>query len=211
MARTRSPEHAAQKDKIVETAAEMFARTSYAATSMSDLAAATGTSKARLYHYYESKEAILFALLDEYTQRLLNLTQEVQRTAAGRNPRGIVADLIELFLREYGASRVRHVAMINDAKYLSTVQQDVLRGRQRQIVRIVSDTLLAAYPQRVSAENKTLITMMLFGAMNWTYLWLKPSGQATYASFATHVLGVFEGGLLTSEKPLAPSLGLMHD
>ena len=64
MARTRAPDHETQRDQILELAAAKFAQTSYPSTSMSDLAAASGTSKARLYHYYESKEAILFDLLD---------------------------------------------------------------------------------------------------------------------------------------------------
>ena len=49
---------------------------------MSDLATASGTSKARLYHYYESKEAILFDLLDRYTKRLMLIIAEVEGRAS---------------------------------------------------------------------------------------------------------------------------------
>ena len=197
MARTRSPEHDAQKSLRVDAAAEMFACSSYASTSMADLAAATGTSKARLYHYYKSKDAILSDLLDRYTRRLLSLATEVECAHSGtRNDgRARIADLVASFLEEYGASRFRHVAMINDAKYLSHDQQDILRERQRTIVHVFSDALLRAYPKRVSIENKSIITMMLFGAMNWTFMWLKPDGKVSYSLFAEHVLDVFEGGL----------------
>ena len=71
MARPISASHDLRRDEILNVAAACFAQRSYPATSMNDIAAACGTSKARLYHYYESKEAILFDLLDRYTQKLL--------------------------------------------------------------------------------------------------------------------------------------------
>ena len=64
MARPISAAHGLRRDEILNVAAACFARQSYPATSMNDIAAACGTSKARLYHYYDSKEAILFDLLD---------------------------------------------------------------------------------------------------------------------------------------------------
>lgn len=83
MARTRAPDHESQREQILDLAAEKFAQTSYPSTSMSDLATASGTSKARLYHYYESKEAILFDLLDRYTKRLMLIIAEVEGRASG--------------------------------------------------------------------------------------------------------------------------------
>lgn len=65
-------------------AAECFARKSYPAATMNDIALACGTSKARLYHYYDSKEAILFDLLDRYTQRLLAIIGQAEATAQRR-------------------------------------------------------------------------------------------------------------------------------
>ena len=71
MARPKSASHDLKRDAILDLAARCFAERSYHAASMNDIAEAGGTSKARLYHYYESKEAILFDLLDRHTQRLL--------------------------------------------------------------------------------------------------------------------------------------------
>ena len=81
MARPISAAHGLRRDEILNVAADCFARQSYPATSMNDIAAAGGTSKARLYHYYESKEAILFDLVDRYTQKLLAIIGQVHATA----------------------------------------------------------------------------------------------------------------------------------
>ncbi|MFT7402667.1 MAG: hypothetical protein ACI83N_002271, partial [Hydrogenophaga sp.] len=81
MARPISATHDRQREQILDLAAQCFARQSFPATSMNAIAAACGTSKARLYHYYESKEAILFDLLDRYTQRLLAVIGESEARA----------------------------------------------------------------------------------------------------------------------------------
>jgi len=89
MARPKSASHDLKREEILEVAANCFATSSYPAASMNDLATALGTSKARLYHYYDSKQAILFDLLDRYTQLLLELVAEVesQGAQAKRSPR----------------------------------------------------------------------------------------------------------------------------
>jgi AcrR family transcriptional regulator len=126
MARTRAPDHETQRDQILELAAAKFAQTSYPSTSMADLAAASGTSKARLYHYYASKEAILFDLLDRYTKRLMLIIAEVEGASQrrGLTERETFAELIRAFLSEYENSHSRHVALLNDVKYLVDAQRE---------------------------------------------------------------------------------------
>src|SRR6478672_13921085 len=100
MARPKSLQHEIRRDAILDIAAQCFAERSYAAASMNDIAAAGGTSKARLYHYYDSKEAILFDLLDRYTQRLLAVIGQAEATAERRDldERAALHELIRSFL-----------------------------------------------------------------------------------------------------------------
>lgn len=48
---------------ILETALELFARKGYTSTSISQIAAQAGVSKGLIYNYFESKEALLHAIL----------------------------------------------------------------------------------------------------------------------------------------------------
>ncbi|RQG99799.1 TetR/AcrR family transcriptional regulator [Paraburkholderia dinghuensis] len=200
MARTRAPDHETQRDQILELAAAKFAQTSYPSTSMSDLAAASGTSKARLYHYYESKEAILFDLLDRYTKRLMLIIAEVEGTSQrqGLNEREAFAELIRAFLAEYETSHSRHVALLNDVKYLVDAQREIILNRQRDVVAAFTRQLARAYPGRVTAENQTALTMMVFGMINWTFTWLKPGGRMGYGDFAEQVISMVDQGLQTT-------------
>ncbi|RFU43755.1 TetR/AcrR family transcriptional regulator [Paraburkholderia sp. DHOC27] len=201
MARTRAPDHETQRDQILELAALKFAQTSYPSTSMADLAAASGTSKARLYHYYESKEAILFDLLDRYTKRLMLIIAEVQGASQrrGLSERDTFAELIRAFLAEYENSHSRHVALLNDVKYLVDAQREIILNRQRDVVAAFARQLTRAYPERATRDNQTALTMMVFGMINWTFTWLKPGGRMGYGEFAEQVIAMVDHGLQNDE------------
>lgn len=197
MARPKSAFHDLKRDEILDVAAQCFARQSFPAASMNDIATACGTSKARLYHYYESKEAILFDLLDRYTQRLLALIGEAEARAQRKNlnERDALHELVRAFLAEYETSATRHVALLSDTKFLGEVQRELILNRQRDVVAAFTRFLRRAYPQRVTPANQTALTMMLFGMINWTFTWLRPGGEMSYSAFAEEVVTLLEKGL----------------
>jgi AcrR family transcriptional regulator len=135
MARPRSANHDLKREAIVDVAAECFARQSFPAASMNDIAAACGTSKARLYHYYESKEAILFDLLDRYTQGLLALIGEAEARAQRNSlsEREALHELIRRFLAEYENSATRHIALVSDTKFLGETQRELILNRPEYV------------------------------------------------------------------------------
>ena len=197
MARPKSSQHELKRDEILDVAAQCFADRSYPAASMNDIATAGGTSKARLYHYYESKEAILFDLLDRYTQRLLAVIGQAEATAQRRNldERAALHQLVRAFLEEYEHSATRHVALLHDTKFLGQAQRDLILDRERDVVSAVTRFLRRAYPARVTGTNQTPVTMMLFGMINWTFTWLRPGGALSYSAFADEVIAMLEHGL----------------
>ena len=164
---------------------------------MNTIATAGGTSKARLYHYYDSKEAILFDLLDRYTQRLLALIGETEAAAQRRNldDRAALHELVRRFLQEYESSATRHVALLSNIQFLGDAQRELIVSRQRDVVAAFTRFLKRAYPQRLTQDNQTAVTMMLFGMINWTFTWLRPNGPLSYGAFADEVIAMLEHGL----------------
>jgi len=202
MARPKSANHDLRREEILDVAAHCFAASSYPAASMNDLAKALGTSKARLYHYYDSKQALLFDLLDRYTLLLVDLVDEVQAQAAQTqlSPQQIVHRLVKRFLQTYESSATRHIALLHSTQFLSETQRALVVGRQRQVVGIFGDLLSQAYPARVNTQNKIPLTMMLFGMINWTFTWLRPQGPLSYDAFAQEVIDTLENGFFQAQS-----------
>lgn len=196
MARTRASNHELQRDEILEVAARAFAAHSYPGTSMNDLARACGTSKARLYHYYPGKDAILFELLERYTGHLIAIA--TRESTAQIAPAARLENLIRAFLAEYEHSQTRHIALLNDVKFLEDTQRATILQAQRKVVELFADTISAAYPGRVTPHNRAALTMLLFGMINWTFTWLKPGGggeKLSYRDFAQLVETIFTRGM----------------
>jgi AcrR family transcriptional regulator len=197
MARTQAADYEAQRRAILDHAAEAFADAGYAACTMADIARRSGASKARLYHYYESKEAILYDLLDRHTQELLDLSLAAREHAQREKlpPQEELKRMIESFLDAYRNARTRHIALLNDVKFLADTQRERIIARERAVVNAFGAALERAFPKRVKDENRRALTMMLMGAMNWTFTWLKPDGPMTYQDYADEVVRVLFQGL----------------
>jgi AcrR family transcriptional regulator len=55
-----------RRSELIETALRLFAQQGYRATTIADIAAATGTAHGLVYHYFGSKDELLAAILDRY-------------------------------------------------------------------------------------------------------------------------------------------------
>jgi AcrR family transcriptional regulator len=202
MARTQAADYEDQRSAILDAAAEAFAETGYAASTMATLAERCGTSKARLYHYYASKDAILYDLLERHTGALLAIVADnAARTASEkRSPRAHLEALIAAFLEAYRGARTRHVALTHDVKYLPERGRSEIVARERAVIDAFTAALKAAFPRRVTAANQRALTMMLMGAMNWTFTWLKPDGPMSYADYADEISAVLLAGLAAEKS-----------
>src|ERR1043166_6128824 len=66
-----------RKEQIIATAARLFKKDGYAATSMRDIAAALEIEAASLYHHIKSKEEILESICFDMADKFLNGMREV--------------------------------------------------------------------------------------------------------------------------------------
>lgn len=77
MARTQAADFEKRREAIVEHAARLFAERGFLGASIADLAAACSTSKSLIYHYYASKEDILFDVMHAHVGALLDAAEEI--------------------------------------------------------------------------------------------------------------------------------------
>jgi AcrR family transcriptional regulator len=193
MARTRAATYDAQRQFILETAANAFAELGFPSASMNDIARRCGVSKGLLYHYYASKERLLYDVTEQYTQRLVALVEQAERRV--RDPAKRLPALIQLFLEEYQTSQARHMVLLHDLRFLPDAERRIVIRNQRRVIDSFAGAIRAAHglPDRLPIVKP--VTMMLFGMMNWTFTWLKPEKGVSYAEFADMVAEVFAAGV----------------
>jgi AcrR family transcriptional regulator len=85
---------ASTRDRILAVATELFSRHGYAATPLSDIAAALGITKAALYYHFRSKDEILDAIMAGPVAAIGALAERARAGAA--SPEELLAGLIDM-------------------------------------------------------------------------------------------------------------------
>ena len=176
MPRRRATSYDTKLGHIRDTAAGLFARDGFTRTSMAELAGACGVSKALLYHYFDSKEALLFDILRAYLADLEAAVAIAPRAAA--SPRDHLRDLIRALLRQYREAGNTHKLLTFELAVLADDRQAELRGAERRIMARFDAALATAAAdagRRVPLDGPR--AMMLFGTLNWTYTWFRDDGK----------------------------------
>tara|TARA_R110002020_G_scaffold50963_23_gene144508 strand:- start:5298 stop:5900 length:603 start_codon:yes stop_codon:yes gene_type:complete len=195
MARTIAKDHEAKREAILHTAAAFFAEHGFDRASMGKLAQACGVSKALIYHYYPSKDALLFDILDTH---LTGLVEVVEAAAAEPGtPQTRLRALIRAILIAYRDSDAEHKVQLDALSSLPEDNQRHLRALQRRLVAAMSDSVRAIEPERFSSRPDLVgpVTMSVFGMLNWFYLWHKPGGPIDRDAYADIVADLVIGGL----------------
>ncbi len=199
MARTRSENYDDIQRGILSAACGLFARQGYTRASIADLADACKLSRGALYHYFDSKEAILYAILDAHIRQMIvdvEAAMASQPTALGQF-RAAIRAIVALNARSSDEQRL----ILNDLAFLSETEQTAMKALQRQLVDIVTDLLI-----RLDQENKIIkrtrkiYTMMLFGILNFSHTWYDPKGGIEPQEFADMVVDQFLYGFAATPR-----------
>jgi AcrR family transcriptional regulator len=201
MARPRAEDYLEKQQLILEQAAKMFARKGFAGTSIAAIAEACGASKALIYHYYQSKESILFDMLDTHCELLLEIAQEISNDTTG-NAEVRLRQLLRSFMDIYVSSRDKHVVLLNDLHWLPDIQQKQIREKERRVVEIFKALVRGVRPD-LNTKTVTAMTMSLMGSINWTYIWFKEDGALSPGKFADITAGLFFAGVENLESEAA--------
>jgi AcrR family transcriptional regulator len=201
MARTRSAGYDDQREAILERAAELFARQGYTATSMNEVAAACGVSKAGLYHYVRDKRELLFQITAGHVARLEQVVAEVLGEPAAPDAEARLRALILRFVREYASAQHEHRVLTEDVRFLDEAERAHVLGAQRRVVAAFGEAIAAVRPTLARNELEKPLAMLLFGMINWMFTWLRPDGTLTHEDMAPLVADLFFGGLGAVRRP----------
>ena len=204
MARGRASGYDDQREMILAHAARLFARRGYPATSMNQVADACGLSKATIYHYFRDKYALLVSIADGHVSRLQLLVADATREAAAPELR--LRELIRRIVEEYADAQDAHRVLTDDVKFLEPDDRERVLGKEREVVAGFARTVGALRPELEQVALSKPLTMLLFGMVNWMFMWMKPDGKLDHETMAVVVADLFVGGLAAVKPPLTTAL-----
>lgn len=171
----RSGERGSRRDEILREAA-LFLDAGYRGASMDAIAERVGIAKPTLYHYWRSKEDILYAIHKKYIQPLL----EHQRSYAERELppddqlRRCVRDMMESISEDPGYVR----SFIEHGRELSDERVAEVRQIGRQHRKLIEDAITAGIEKGMFRKvNPAMGAYALLGVASWATYWFQQGAR----------------------------------
>ncbi|MDE2081008.1 MAG: TetR family transcriptional regulator [Burkholderiales bacterium] len=193
MARPRAATYDDQREQILAAAAQLFASRGYTASTMNEVAAACGVSKATLYHYVRDKHDLLAQITRGHVARLAALVDAVAAQQLAPEPH--LRELIRRFMQVYAHAQHEHRVLTEDVKFLAPDDRAAVLAAQRRVVVAYADAVAALRPELRPARMHKPLAMLLFGMINWTFTWLRAGGALSPAALGSVVADLFLHGL----------------
>jgi TetR/AcrR family transcriptional regulator, cholesterol catabolism regulator len=178
----------------MKRAAQLFEKNGYSQTSVGDIAEEVGMSKPTIYHYFHSKEEILYSIHDTWTARLL---REHEETCARIDDP--LEQLHELFVSFLTVTKERRAQVRVFFAHFDELKGDY-RKRIEERRQELSDTMESLIARSISAGklrdvDARLAMLCISGIFNWAPYWYRPRGGKTPRELADFVFELVIDGL----------------
>ena len=188
------------KEELARVSVDLFAAQGYANTSVQQIVDAAGVTKGALYHYFNSKDDLLFDIYD----RLLTLQQRNLEEIAGRDlpleetVRTVCEDVIITsieWIRE-GAVFFRSQHM------LSPDRMEEVKTRRRRYNEVFAALIARGRAEGIFRSDipTAVLVANFFANPHYLSYWYQPHGALTKQQVAKHLTDLYLAGL----RPAAP-------
>lgn len=184
-------------DRVTAAALDLFATQGYATTSVQQIVEAAGVTKGAMYHYFQSKDDLLFAIYD----RMLALQKaHLDEIVAAGGPvedvvRAVCVDVVETsidFLPE-GTVFFRSMHMLTEPRLKEVTQ------RRREYHDEFAALLRQGQDAGVFRADvpRSLLVAHFFSDVHYLSHWYSPTGPETKTEVAQQLTELFLRGIRT--------------
>ncbi|MBS1811491.1 MAG: TetR family transcriptional regulator [Acidobacteria bacterium] len=185
--------------EIYRMAAEIIYKQGFDATSMNDIAAAVGMTKAGIYHYIPGKKDLLFTLMNYAMDRLdTRVIQPAQGIAdAETRLNFIVTSHVQLITGDGKKEGNSLLSILTDELAgLTRANRRKIIERKRVYLNLVRTTLDELKADgKLKALDTTVCAFSIFGTVMWLARWYRPGGQLTGAQIADEIYQIIGSGM----------------
>ena len=191
-------------DDVMTAALELFAEQGYANTSVQQLVETAGVTKGALYHYFQSKDDLLFAIYE----RILSVQTEHLQDIVGRDAgvgetvREVCIDVVQTsvdFLRE-GTVFFRSQHMLSAPRQLEVTR------RRRAYHDVFAGLLVKGQAEGLYRTDipVPVMTAHFFSDLHYLSSWYSPAGPEDKTTLAHQLTDMFLVSIAASSQNSKP-------
>jgi AcrR family transcriptional regulator len=173
-----------RRQKLLRVAARLFRRQGFAATTTRDIAAAAGMRSGSPFYHFESKAALLFAVMEQGMRTALQRQARALESMLAR-PADVTPDaLLRTLVRAHfdillGPGSDFIPVMLYEWRSLTPLQRNAIATLQRDYEGAWAGALMALQEAGRLQADARVARLMFLGALNWSVQWYKPKKGAS--------------------------------
>lgn len=185
-----------RRQKLLRSAARLFRRKGFAATTTRDIAAAAGMQSGSPFYHFESKAALLFAVMEQGMRAALQRQARALEAVLAR-PSAITPDaLLRTLVRAHfdillGPGSDFIPVMLYEWRSLTPLQRRTIATLQRDYEGAWVGALKALRDAGRIRADARVARLMFLGALNWSVQWYKPNKGASLDELSDIAMQLF--------------------
>lgn len=184
-----------RRGELLKAAARLFRRQGYEATTTRDVAAAVGMRSGSPFYHFKSKNALLYAVMEEGMRSAIARQQQVLDAAPAESPNKASAQLRQLVRAHFdilhGPGNDFIPVMLYEHRALSTRQRATLAKLQNDYEAPWTPLLQALHTSGHLRAPVKLARLLVLGALNWSVQWYDPKKGASLDELTDAVMALF--------------------
>jgi AcrR family transcriptional regulator len=180
---SRRPDDAGRRGQLIRESARLFREKGYEATSVRDIAAATGLQSGSWVYHFKTKQDILAAVMEEGLQRALARIEAIGREQP--SPRERFRALLRAHLDTILAPGQDFIpVLLYEWRALERKSRPRVVALQRRYEAIWDEVIADLQRSGEWAQPTRIDRLLMFGALNWMAHWYRPGGPLDVAQLA---------------------------
>lgn len=194
----RTTTRPSRRDELLGMAAKLFATRGYPHTTVRDIADEAGILSGSLYHHFDSKEAMLQEILEQFLGGLLDGFETV--VASSASPRETLDSLVRLSFATIHAQPWAVALYQNEASLTERLPGfDFVLEKSRRVEALWLEVLQsgAAAGEFRADLDPDLVYRFVRDTVWSSVRWYNPEGRLQHEAVAEQYLTMLHGGLLS--------------
>jgi TetR/AcrR family transcriptional regulator, cholesterol catabolism regulator len=185
-----------RRAELLRSAARLFRRKGFGATSTRDIAAAVGMRSGSPFYHFKSKGALLYAVMEEGMRSAIVRQQQALQRAGQATPD--IAGQLRTLIRNHfdvllGPGSDFIPVMLYESRSITSKQRATLAGLQHEYEAPWTPVLDALHASGQLKADVKLARLLMFGALNWSVQWYDRAKGASLDQLTEAALGLFIG------------------
>ncbi|HKB53773.1 MAG TPA: TetR/AcrR family transcriptional regulator [Ramlibacter sp.] len=185
-----------RRAQLLRVAARLFRRRGFDATSTRDIAAAAGMRSGSPFYHFESKGALLYAVMEEgMRSAIARQRQALEAAGAVREPAALLRVLVRNHFQVLlGPGSDFVPVMLYEYRSITARERRVLAGLQKEYEAPWLPALQGLHRAGRLRGDPKLARLLIFGALNWSAQWFDRRQDAGLEQLTQAAIELFIGG-----------------